>query len=254
MPHWNSQDPSAFGWQRGAAAAVDQFHYAGHAFPQGVARGTATIFKVALDRLCQQQGFSLAPSTGLDAGMWGYADRAKRGASGWSFHAYGLAIDINAPWNPQGWQTPKASQYRLPTNTAEVVRPLGLLWGGGPYGFGDWMHVELHLDPGEARALTATLTDQPAPSPPAPGGPAFPLPAGYYYGPYVGPAQSISGRGVRDGPYRAGLAAAQAVLRVTPDGYYGPITAAATVRFQADHGLIPDGLIGPLTWRAMFGV
>jgi hypothetical protein len=225
MPHWNSQDPSLFGWQHGPAAAIDPFTYHGHAFPGGVARGTDLIFRTAIDRCSREPGFKLAESAGLDAGMWGYADRPKRGSSGWSFHAFGLAVDVNAPWNPQSWQTPRASPYRLPVNTAELVRPLGLLWGGGAGGFGDWP--------------TASQT--------------FPLPPGCYYGPYSGPASSISGRGLRDGPYRAGLAAAQTVLHVTPDGYYGPITAAATVRFQAAHGLTTDGLIGPRTWAKLFG-
>jgi hypothetical protein len=251
MPHWNSQDPSAFGWQHGPAAAIDRFTYNGHAFPGGVARGTDLIWRTAIDRVSGEPGFKLAESTALDAGMWGFVDRPKRGSSGWSFHAYGLAVDINAPWNPQSWQTPRASSYRLPVNTAELVRPLGILWGGGTGGFGDWMHLELHLDPGEVKSMVADLAGHPDDPPPA--SRAFPLPSGCYYGPYSGPASSISGRGLRDGPYRAGLAAAQTVLHVTPDGYYGPLTAAATVRFQAAHGLIPDGLIGPRTWAALFG-
>jgi len=31
------------------------------------------------------------------------------------------------------------------------------------------------------------------------------------------------------------------------DGVYGPKTKAAVVRFQRDHGLIPDGIVGPRT-------
>jgi peptidoglycan hydrolase-like protein with peptidoglycan-binding domain len=38
---------------------------------------------------------------------------------------------------------------------------------------------------------------------------------------------------------------------LTPDGKYGPLTRAAVVGFQADHGLTQDGMAGPLTQQAL---
>lgn len=232
------------------------FSYAGHAFPQGVARGTETLFRVALDRICGQPGFTLPASTGLDAGMWAAENRKKSSGVGWSFHAYGLAIDIAAPWNPFGSARPAASAHRLPANTQELVRPLGLLWGAS---FDDWMHLEVHASPAECAELTRGLlqgTLFPVPSSAAaastPGRP-FPLPAGYYFGPLSGPNASISNVVAVHADWKAAFAEAQAKLGVVADGLYGPVSAAAIRAYQSAHGLTVDGLLGPNTWRSLFG-
>lgn len=38
------------------------------------------------------------------------------------------------------------------------------------------------------------------------------------------------------------------------DGLYGPQTQAAVIAFQKTKGLMPDGLVGPLTWAALQGI
>lgn len=40
-------------------------------------------------------------------------------------------------------------------------------------------------------------------------------------------------------------------LTIAPDGRYGATTAQAVIRFQAEHGLQADGVIGPMTWAAL---
>ncbi|HZK34867.1 MAG TPA: peptidoglycan-binding domain-containing protein [Bacillota bacterium] len=35
------------------------------------------------------------------------------------------------------------------------------------------------------------------------------------------------------------------------DGIYGPITMQAVIDFQLDNGLVPDGIVGPMTWAAI---
>lgn len=38
------------------------------------------------------------------------------------------------------------------------------------------------------------------------------------------------------------------------DGLYGPQTQSAVVAFQKTKGLMPDGIVGPLTWAALQGI
>lgn len=41
--------------------------------------------------------------------------------------------------------------------------------------------------------------------------------------------------------------------RLALDGHYGPETDVAVTRFQRKHGLEPDGIVGPRTWKALLG-
>ena len=241
MPNWDSNDPREFGWSLSFRGFVP-FVWRGYLFPQGVHPLAERIFATALDRLAAA-GLQFPPhSEGLQAGMWGQEDRPVVGGTAISFHQYGLAIDVCAPWNPRLEFNPPASPYRLPDNTCQIVEPLGLLWGGSPR-FGDQpdrMHLEVHLSPAEISLAPMHGID------------SFPLPTGWYFGPYFGPEQSVSGDGVNDAQYRPGLAHAQARLGVTPDGYYGPLTAAATRSWQLAHHLGVNGLIGAHTWSSLF--
>jgi peptidoglycan hydrolase-like protein with peptidoglycan-binding domain len=37
------------------------------------------------------------------------------------------------------------------------------------------------------------------------------------------------------------------------DGIFGSLTRSAVIRYQAANGLVPDGIVGPLTWGKIFG-
>lgn len=39
---------------------------------------------------------------------------------------------------------------------------------------------------------------------------------------------------------------------IRPDGYFGAGTQEAVMHFQQSNGLVPDGLVGPITWSTMF--
>lgn len=45
----------------------------------------------------------------------------------------------------------------------------------------------------------------------------------------------------------------QKILGITADSKFGPKTKAAVQKFQKDHGLYADGVVGTLTWMALDG-
>jgi hypothetical protein len=241
VPDFGSNDPSAFGWTAPPPRLVP-FIYAGHVFPQGVDSRVAMVFTRALDILCKQPGFRLHSGAGLDDGDWGYEHREVTGGGALSFHAYGQALDINAPWNPYGVTLPEASPYRLPSNTGALVRPLGLLWGGGPeWGTRrDWMHIENHNTPAELAG---------AGPPPRPA-PVFPLGRGYSFGQTAGP-YIVNGYPPASSATHRDIKAIQRAVGAGQDGLYGPRTFAAVLAFQRRHALVVDGLTGPKTWAVL---
>lgn len=81
--------------------------------------------------------------------------------------------------------------------------------------------------------------------------PSFPLPAGSYFGPEDGPAESVSGyHGHGDDLAVWQRRMAQLGRPLTADGRYGPQTKAVAVAFQKSKSLDADGLIGQRTWNA----
>ena len=241
MPAWSSNDPSEFGWTAPPPRVVP-FVYRGHPFPQGVDARLVGLFTRALNILCRQAGFMLHSGAGLDDGDWGYEYRQVTGGGSLSFHSYGGALDVNAPWNPYGTAIPAPSPYRLPSNTGALLRPLGILWGGGPeWGeHRDWMHMENHNTPTEV----AELMGRQQPPPP------FPLRAGHSFG-QVADNWTVNGAPPFTVANHAAIQAIQRAVGTASDGLYGPHTAAAVLSFQRRHGLTPDGLTGPNTWAAL---
>jgi len=247
MAEFGNYDPRTFGWAPCGGADIVPYSFNGAEFGGGVARLAKPIFDRALSELQAFAGLAFDDRIPSLAGNWGFECRTISGSSNYSFHAYGLALDIAAPHNARLDANPPPSPYRVPNGTGARLSHLGIEWGG------DWgrtsldrMHIELHISPDECRAIIGA----PGGGIPAQGTNTFPLPAGSYYGPYSGPAESISGSGSNDGPYRDGLARAQRAMGIDADGYYGPVTEAATRTWQAAHSLSVDGLIGPDTWRS----
>ena len=153
--HFNNYDPSGFGWPRQADLVPLSFN--GVNFGQ-CARAAHPVFMALLGELVPH-----IPG-GLKAGScWAYAATDDLPDGSWSFHHYGIAIDVNWNVNHMGNDIPDgAGQYAIPRDVAtSVARKYGCEWGGNWLGgFHDDMHFEIHLTPAKAAAVKPTSSPQ----------------------------------------------------------------------------------------------
>jgi penicillin-insensitive murein DD-endopeptidase len=56
---------------------------------------------------------------------------------------------------------------------------------------------------------------------------------------------------IRFGDRGSDVAEVQSMLGIGADGRFGPMTLQAVEHFQTEHGLNPDGIVGPRTWRKL---
>jgi peptidoglycan hydrolase-like protein with peptidoglycan-binding domain len=62
------------------------------------------------------------------------------------------------------------------------------------------------------------------------------------------------GTPVRKGSRGITVKLVQAIVKTKiVDGDFGNVTAAAVKAWQSARGLKADGIVGPITWKAMFG-
>jgi hypothetical protein len=136
-----SQDPSTFGWTRGSA---NQVPYEWHGMKTLAATGTAPLWTGLLDTLNPM-------ISGGIVNMEIFDDRQNvNNPSMASFHAYGLAADVNAPYNPNGTSNVgKSGQYVIPYPGAlDVAARYGMEWLYDA----DPMHFEIHVSPSQIGA------------------------------------------------------------------------------------------------------
>lgn len=87
-----------------------------------------------------------------------------------------------------------------------------------------------------------------------PKAPAFPLPAGHWYGPESKNPKNHSGYYAKD---RAGIKQFQNKLKsrgwkISADGFYGPNTKKIVRQFQAEKRIGVDGGVGAVTWSKIW--
>lgn len=167
---------------------------------------------------------------------WGYHYRAVTGGGSYSFHAAGIAIDLNAPRHPYGrrntFSAADAARCRA------IAKKYGLRWGGTYSGTKDEMHFEVIVGRPAALALVKKLGGLP------PAAPVKPAP---------------SGKLVVDGKLGPNtVRELQRDLKVTADGWFrmtsrylpnlGPNTTKA---LQRRVGSSADGKMGPNTIKAL---
>ena len=71
--------------------------------------------------------------------LGGYVHRQSRGSKKWSYHASGVAIDINPAENPYQ----KTFESDMPSNTSAIAKKYGLGWGGDWNSVKDAMHFSV---------------------------------------------------------------------------------------------------------------
>jgi hypothetical protein len=149
LTHSDSQDPTSFGWvHRGP---LEPLVWQGHDFGR-VAAGTTKLWTAMLDELVP-----LIPG-GLTADLGCYEDRANvNNPSVLSFHAYGLACDVNSGDTPNG--APgygRTGRYVIPLAAHDIAARYCMQWGGDFRGVQDPMHFEIHCTPTQIAAWAAT--------------------------------------------------------------------------------------------------
>lgn len=193
-----------------------------------------------------------------------YNCRTVAGTSSLSTHAAGRAWDAGIPaaLKPRGDALAAALVAAAPALGVQEVVWYRRRWTsttgawrayGGVSPHTDHVHVALNADAGERltpaavrAALTRVLGGRPPTPPPTPTDRSYRVP------------ETLNLRDAHRTPVRRtspvrklqGLLLAHG-YRIEVDGVAGKATADLVEQFQHGHGLVPDRVVGPATWRAL---
>lgn len=199
-----------------------------------VNRAVAPIFDRLIDTLD-----SWGANLDQKADDWGYANRDIRGVAGLkSYHAWGLAVDLDATENPMGV---RKTTFPI-TKTRALAKSLGLRWGYDYSGRPDPMHFEFIGSVADAKAIVAKLNRTPKPVC------KFPLPVGHVFGRKV---SATVHNGKKSAADANNVKRIQKKLGVKTTGFYGPITDARVRAWQLRRGLKPNGRVGANDWKRL---
>lgn len=171
-----------------------------------------------------------------------YNCRSITGGSGYSLHAYGIAIDIN--WNTNPYRADNVLVTDMPEVMRDDVKRIRTMTGKRVWGLGadygsrkDAMHYEIVCAPADlASGIDWQTVRQESRQSPVE---HHPLIRRGDRGPAVQMLQQILG-----------------VVQPGGSGYgtFGPRTEAAVKQYQATRGLTVDGVVGRQTWTALLNV
>lgn len=169
---------------------------------------------------------------------WGYANRDIRGVPGSkSYHAWGLAVDLDATENPLG-----ATRTTFPERpTRDLAHALGLRWGLDYDGRKDPMHFEFVGSVADAKRIAQRIQRPP-----------FPLKRDHFYGHKRTEArwQAKCHDGYGSRADEAAVRRIQKWVGVKQDGWFGWETKEAVMRKQRESGIKPTGRVDLATARA----
>lgn len=181
--------------------------------------------------LAYGRDFNAQVETLKKGSCWGFDPKHIEGSATWSNHAWGGALDFNAPAHPMGKSgTFSAAKVRTIHSLLAKYTYKGtrlLRWGGDYTGRKDEMHIEINVTRNIALAAVAAMSTS----------------AGIVNG----------SRTLKSGCRGTDVKFVQGKVGTTADGIFGDNTKARVITWQKGHKLTGDGLVGPLTW-ASFGV
>jgi peptidoglycan L-alanyl-D-glutamate endopeptidase CwlK len=179
---------------------------------------------------------------------------------GTSFHNFGLAFDVTVfDINKK----PLFNDYAAYVKVGKIGQELGLTWGADWDGDGDLKDEkftdlphfqytfglslkELNAGAKPPKYIPESINkspqeviaspDKPAAAKPAPAGTVVPYP----------------NKVIKLGAKGKDVERIQRAVKVEPDGKFGESTEAAVRKYQRNHGLQADGIVGKKTWEVMF--
>ncbi|SEB71112.1 MULTISPECIES: M15 family metallopeptidase [Rhodococcus] len=172
-----------------------------------------------------------------------------------SNHLSGTAVDLNAtrlPWKVR-------ASVNMPADKIAAVRQMltefeGTVFWGEDWATKDPMHTQINLPEGDTRldAFATRLENGYLWVYGPPDLDAFPLPAGYYYGPLDGPAESISGLFPTDPQsWKDGLRRWQKTCGIPETGIWDTGTARAATALQIANGWPVTGYVFEGEWNVV---
>jgi hypothetical protein len=160
---------------------------------------------------------------------WGFNPKHIAGSSAYSNHAWGGAIDLNAPAHPMGKANTFSSVKRAGIDKLlkqYSYKGTRLIRAGKDYtGRKDDMHFEINVSRSVALAAVAAMSTS----------------AGVEAG----------SRTIQLGSRGADVKLMQSKIGAAADGIFGPGTEAKLKIWQKAHKLPADGVCGPKSWAAL---